>query len=406
MRSNTKLWPTALYIHIPFCRSMCHYCDFAKTARYREDQTKLYFEALKSQYQAWLEHLSSKGVQPSWTSVNFGGGTPSLFCNQVCDFLEHISPEISSNAEISLEANPLDVISYPQVEQLAKRGFNRVSLGIQSFSDRGLQVLTRDHSEAEARKALENCLQVLPNVGIDLIYCWPTSSRKEWQTDLSVCSEYPVQHISCYNMTYAEKTPFGRMAKRNKIAIHKPEQEATYYEDAVEFLRLQGFDHEEVSNWSKPGFNCRHNQNYWQMKPYIAIGTGAHGFLQLEQNELDTGLRYAYCSKLKSFSQYSEQQILSNPSISWEERSASDWLLEYLGSGLRTAEGLYIEQITNKGFEFLANPQILEAIKNQQVKFNQGRLKLSPTEWFRETAWAVELSNCFSAIDSAPQQTQ
>ena len=389
-----------VYLHIPFCSFVCHYCDFAKTAHWNDDLKNNYLETLNSHLKSWLIFLESKFEALSVTTVNLGGGTPSLITHEYEKIFSSLTPYLSSNCEVSLEANPNDC-SLENLKVWKECGFNRISVGIQTFQQKGLEFLKRDHSRSKAIESIENCHAYFENTNLDLIYSWPSQKLNDWGSDLDLATTLGCQHLSLYNLTYAQGTPIGRARQRGKITEPQDETQEQFYTLARERLANYGYLHEEVSNWSKPGFSCKHNWLYWQGKPYLGVGAGAHGYLPLES---PIGLRYHYTRRERNLRQ--TDGIVSNPFddfahlIEVEKRDDEAWILEMLGSSLRSSGGLdlkKIESCTGRGFK--PSSDITDSMENKLIHLDKDKLYLHPNEWFREVHWCLKLSDCFVTED-------
>jgi len=307
-----------------------------------------------------------------------------MFSSEYTELLNLISEHCSSGAEITLEANPNDINSH-RLDTWRSLGINRVSLGVQTFDERGLQVLTREHDRTEAIQAIELAKKYFDNVNVDLIYGWGGQTTDQWAEDLQLIRKLEPTHASLYLLTYSGKTPFARLQRAGKIGQEKSKTLEDFYLRACETMHAAGYDHEEVSNWSKKGFSCQHNWIYWQMEPYLAIGSGAHGFL----NRGAIGIRYSYPPSLLGF--------IRSPSVELDVRTHDQWLMEYIATSLRTNVGVSLSLITEKvGMVFKPSLNVQKGIDEEMVGFCENHLILTEKEWFREHAWAFEVYQCFS----------
>ena len=396
-----------VYLHIPYCRHMCHYCDFAKTANWSPEKAGSFFQQLELHCHAWIRALLSYASELSISSLNVGGGTPSLFVKEYARIFAVLRPYLSSDCEVSLEANP-DDITPASLSGWKNLGFNRISLGIQTFHACGLRLLKRSHSASTGQRSLLLAGDFFDNLNADLIYSWPGQSRAMWQQDLKLCQEAPLTHLSLYNLTYAEQTPIGRAWKRGRLREQAEAEQEGFYNDARTHLANYPWVHEEVSNWALPGYQCQHNLRYWQGGYYLGIGPGAHGYLPAKD---PVGLRYSYDPSERSF-RISSPQLLQKqidhllfkapysgdprPLGGPENRNRQSWFLEYLGCGLRCKEGLDLSLIRRiSGLSFRPDGYIRECLGHQILKLDGGRLTLAEPEWFRETAWCMQLAKCF-----------
>jgi oxygen-independent coproporphyrinogen-3 oxidase len=390
--------PLGLYVHIPFCANICHYCDFAKTANFTEGHVSAYLTALQTQLKAWSIVIPSA---KRFTSVFFGGGTPGILGQELEPLMELIARLSASDAEITIEANPANVTS-ETIRIWRSMGFNRLSIGVQSFEQVGLKALTRDHTPEQAKLALERASESFPKSNGDLIFGWPGQSMKSWQTDLQTMIDSGVNHVSLYALTLDGQTPMARAHRRGVLETLSDDEQALFYAAACERLSSAGFDHEEVSNWSRPDKSCDHNWLYWQAHDYIGIGAGAHGFVD---DGSDVGLRYQYPADLRRFLKInvdtSHCQTLHDVMVQTggqaeEDRDRKSWLLEYIGCGLRCRAGIDLGLLKQKGHLFVPTKIIAQALDEGILSRCGSRLILSEKEWFRETSWSLEVTRCFT----------
>ena len=392
-----------LYIHIPFCDFMCHYCDFAKTARWDQEIVNTYFKSLHSHLSYWLRYLQKNFKDFSFASINFGGGTPSLFSSEYAPLMELLRPYLQSQQEISIEANPKNC-SPTNLSTWRSLGFNRISLGVQSFQRQGLDFLKRNHNPDQA---IESCKKVgayFDNFNIDLIYSWPEQSLSMWMQDLQQAISLKANHLSLYNLTYAEKTPIGRAYLRGKIKELPDTEQVQFYNSAMSLLKKHNYIHEEVSNWSKETFSCIHNWLYWQGSYYLGIGTGAHSYLPSPNHH--KGERFYYSRNLKHFKPITSTckravppqitEIAQHLPIFLDSRQADSWLLEMISCGLRTHRGIDVSYLELKSHtQFVPKNLVLEALESGLLFYENKRLCLQAQEWFRETSWSLLVSECF-----------
>ena len=266
--------PLSIYIHWPYCKSKCPYCDFFKTVKKHIDQKEMinsYIEELKFYHQL----VANRNVR----SVFFGGGTPSLIEPQ---YIELLLNEISklwnfeNLPEISLEANPNS--EYPDMfRQLKKAGINRLSLGVQALNDADLRFLGRTHNLNQALHSIDEVVTNFSNHSIDLIYSRPTQTLTEWEKELQQAASFGLKHLSLYQLTIEEGTVF---AKKGIKPLYE-EQASKMYQYTVDYLRDNGYPRYEVSNFAPKAYQSRHNKCYWLGDDYIGIGASAHGRLKI-----------------------------------------------------------------------------------------------------------------------------
>lgn len=393
-------------MHIPFCSYLCHYCDFAKTALFDEGLIQGYFRRLQQDLELWLTFMKAKDPDFRFDSVFLGGGTPGLFAREYEALVALWTPWLRPGAEVSLEANP-DNITPEALRTWKGLGWNRLSLGVQSFQSSGLQALTRQHGVEGSRRAIDTALAVFPNLNIDLIYGWPGQSQDLWHRDLSDAVSMGLPHLSLYTLTYESRTPIGRRQQRGLIRAADDEELFAYYRIAQEQLLTAGYEQEEVSNWSKPGFSCRHNWLYWQDQGFLAIGAGATGYIPAASG---AGIRYRIGSDMRAYARavgnggigkasgsIIEAQIVQTAGQVEVDRDTDAWILEYVGSSLRTRRGVDMRHISAKtGRIFQPRPALLEGLKRGLLSLKDERfIVVTPEEWFRETSWSVEVSMSF-----------
>jgi oxygen-independent coproporphyrinogen-3 oxidase len=387
--------PFGLYVHIPFCSRLCHYCDFAKTANYTAEHVTEYISALRSQLLEWNRLLEDGN---KFSSVFFGGGTPGVLSSEYESLMELIHNLILPGAEITLESNPANV-TVDNIRTWKSLGFNRLSVGIQSFDTQGIKTLTSHHTSEEALRALTLAAKHFAKSNGDLIYGWPGQTVSSWDRDLDSMLSTGVNHLSLYALTYEGHTPFARAERRGAMQSASGDELAGYYERACEVLGQNGFDHEEISNWSLPSGGCDHNWLYWRSDYFVGIGAGAHGFID---DGSAIGLRYSYPGDLRQFLRSARSQKVNlerSPSsiigatggIIDKDRDKQSWLLEYVGCALRSKEGVDLELIGRCGFSFVPNAKINRAIAEGLLICSNNRLFATEPEWFRETAWSFEI---------------
>lgn len=257
----------ALYVHLPFCSSFCPYCDFPK-AYYDPNRVGPYFLSLQKE-------ILSK-AKGKYDTIYLGGGTPTVVEPSVLeDFLSFLSPYLATGAEFSTEANP-ETLTEEKIAILAKYGINRVSLGVQSFHDKYLKLLSRHHDEAKVVEVVDLLKKHgISNINLDFMFGLPGESVSEALTDIEKAVSLAPTHISAYSLILEENTPF----QRKGIQEASQDDQADQYEAILSYLTQQGYARYEVSNFAKEGYRCRHNLHYWKDDDYDAVGLGAAGHL-------------------------------------------------------------------------------------------------------------------------------
>jgi oxygen-independent coproporphyrinogen-3 oxidase len=265
---------SGIYIHIPFCKKACHYCNFHFSTQIQHiDQ---FVETLIKEIAIQKDYLTS----PVET-LYFGGGTPSLLNEAQLEKIvkaigDHFS--IVNNIEFTLEANP-DDINLSKTKAWKNIGINRLSIGIQSFQQNALTWMNRAHTTQQSHEAIEHAKAVgIHNISTDLIYGTPHLSDQDLIKDIAILNEYEIPHISCYALTVEEKTALHSLIQKQKMEDVDPEKQARHFEMVVNGLNQNGLEHYEISNFAKPGFRSKHNSNYWKGIPYLGLGPSAHSF--------------------------------------------------------------------------------------------------------------------------------
>jgi oxygen-independent coproporphyrinogen-3 oxidase len=269
-----------IYLHIPYCKQACHYCDFhfSTSLKTKQDLLKALVKEARMQKNYFSDCFSS-GTQLQ--TLYFGGGTPSLLdgdeLKMVMDVLTETFP-VSPGAEATLEANP-DDLDAKKLYSLVQSGINRLSIGIQSFHDEDLRFMNRVHNSSQAEASVKRAQDTgITNISIDLIYGTPTMDAVRWKQNLQKAFSLEVPHLSCYALTVEEKTPLSHFIRTGKAAAPDEQHIAEQFDTLVEATAENGFEHYEISNFAKPGFHSRHNSSYWKGQPYLGLGPAAHSY--------------------------------------------------------------------------------------------------------------------------------
>ncbi|MEP0986208.1 radical SAM family heme chaperone HemW [Ekhidna sp.] len=357
-----------IYIHIPFCRQACHYCDFHFSTNLTRMEEMV--QAIGKEIVDRKEYLS----EPIET-IYFGGGTPSLLTfDQIKFILNAIerSHSISSEAEITLEANPED-LSSEKASQFFNAGINRLSIGIQTFDEAKLKWMNRIHDTNESLAAIKNVRNAgFQNISLDLIYAIPDHSLNKWQSDLEQIIELNPEHVSLYGLTIEDKTVFGKWEHENKL-IQVPEDEAAaQYLLAIDLLKENDYLQYEVSNFGKEGYYSKHNNAYWSGVPYLGVGPGAHSFDGEHTRRFNVSNNAKYLKALQGDDiHFSENEVLSN-----KQR-----LNEMILTQLRTKKGLNLKAFEKSSGQALVkrHHRFLEEIAHQNlVEISNDFLRLKP----------------------------
>lgn len=329
------LRPLGLYIHIPFCKAKCIYCDFYSLPR-SEGRMDAYTDALCAHLTEAAPLASSHTVD----TVYFGGGTPSyLGEKRLSKILKVIEKRyhVAKDAEITFEANPDSAGDWKALRTLRRAGFNRISLGMQSACDEELKAIGRVHTAEQVGQAVEAARKAkIKNLSLDLIYGLPGQTQERWMENLAAAVALNPEHLSCYGLKVEEGTPL--FAAKDTADLPGDEEQADMYLQTVEFLKQYGYAQYEISNFAKPGYASRHNLKYWRLQEYAGFGPGAHSDFG--------GVRYAYEKDLEAYiaaAHGGQFQFSENAAIPARERDA-EWIM--LGS--RTVYGLDPKEYENR----------------------------------------------------------
>lgn len=322
-----------IYLHIPFCRQACHYCDF-----HFSTNLKLRGEMIIAMEKEIS--LRKKYHKEVIKTFYLGGGTPSILSESELEVLFssihdnfHFSPE----AEITLETNP-DDITDEKLQFWKSMGINRLSIGIQTFNDDLLKYLNRIHTGKEALKSVEKARKYgFDNLNIDLIYALPADDHNLWKNDVKTAITLLPKHISAYNLTIEPKTVFGNWLKKGKITEMDEDYATEQYLHLCNSLGSAGYEHYEVSNYALPGFYSKHNTSYWKGIPYIGIGPGAHSYN-------GTSRQFNISNNSNYIKELNNGKIPAN----YENLNTEEQVHEYLITGLRTSRGIDLQSLKEK----------------------------------------------------------
>lgn len=327
--SNTT--PLGVYVHWPYCARICPYCDF-NVYKNREIDAARWARALTHDLEYWAARAPGRNL----TSLYFGGGTPSLAPVSVikavmaeCERLWGFAPD----AEITLEANPTDAES-SRFAAFADAGVNRLSLGVQSLRDKALKFLGRNHSAADARRALEAAQKIFPRVTFDLIYARPDQTLDDWRAELGEALALGARHLSLYQLTIEPSTAFDKAVAAGRWAPPDDALCADMYDLAQEMTAAAGLPAYEISNHAAPGEQSRHNLLYWRCQDYVGVGPGAHGRLT------DDGTRLATETHAAPETYLAAVEETASGAARIEALDEQAQLVERLAAGLRLVEGV------------------------------------------------------------------
>ena len=353
-----------LYIHIPFCASRCIYCGFYSTT----------LRSLQDRYVSELGREMELRTQdcvphhPAINTIYLGGGTPSqlskanlqrlfLYINKVYDTRDVI--------ETTIECNP-DDLNEEMVETLSKLPVNRISMGVQTFSDERLHFLHRRHKAADVKTAIERLRAIgIRNISIDLMFGFPGETIDEWRSDIDKALALDVEHISAYNLMYEEGTTLYELWQQQKVIPLGEEQERKMYETLINHLATARYEHYEISNFAKPGFRSRHNSSYWNETPYIGIGAAAHSYDRLS--------RRWNISNLHAYMEAIEGGTLPETIESIDEDTRYNDLIT---TAMRTKEGVDVSSLSDKHRDYLL-ANIQPSLQQKLVSLEDQRLRLT-----------------------------
>ncbi|WP_026703423.1 radical SAM family heme chaperone HemW [Flavobacterium soli] len=346
---------SGIYIHIPFCKQACHYCDFHfSTSMKRKEEIVL---ALAKEIQMRKNELldSAQNDNHIVETIYFGGGTPSVLAIKEIQFLiDSVCQnfKVAEHPEITLEANP-DDLSEEKIIELANSPINRLSIGVQSFFEDDLQLMNRAHNSAEAKKSLEIATRYFDNISIDLIYGMPGMSNEKWKKNIEIALSFDIPHISSYALTVEPKTALKKLIQTGKIAEPKDDVAQEHFQILVDTLQENGFIHYELSNFGKENYFSKNNSAYWLGKKYLGIGPSAHSYDGISRS-WNIANNIIYLKSLKENKLLSEKEILTQ----------TDRYNEYVMTGLRTIWGISLERIEKEFGE-----KYLDYLLKQSQKF-------------------------------------
>jgi oxygen-independent coproporphyrinogen-3 oxidase len=393
---------TSIYLHIPFCKHRCAYCDF-NTYAGQEDLIPAYVDAIIKEIHFVGDQITNLHLPITIPTIFFGGGTPSLLSpNQFDSILTALrdSFSLAEDAEITIEANP-GTVTFDGLKRLRETGINRISYGVQSANAEELRMLERAHDFFDVIQAVSDSRKAgFDNLNLDLIYGLPEQTLDSWQATLARALDLRPQHISAYALTLEHGTPFGRWSSRGLLPIPDPDLAAEMYEHAEEVLASSGYEHYEISNWAKENtevrmknaelnssfsihhsaFFCRHNLQYWRSLPYLAFGAGAHGYAN--------GYRYSNALRIKTYiERLLNYQLpitnyvfpLSPAVVNQHKQSLQDDISDYMINNLRLTKigvvdsdfrsrfGRGLLEVFPKEVEDLIRAGLLEYTKTSEV---------------------------------------
>ena len=360
-----------IYIHIPFCKQACYYCDF-----HFSTNTKLKSEFIKSlltEIELQKDYLIGEKI----SSIYLGGGTPSLLSpketNQILEFISQ-HHRLENNCEITLEANP-DDLNFVKLQDLKSVGINRLSIGIQSFNEEHLKFMNRAHNAKEAHEVIQNSRKAgFNNISLDLIYAVPSQNHQTWEQDIKQVLEYKPEHISAYCLTIEEKTVFGKWKKQNKLKEADEDFASEQFEILLEATHKYDYEQYEISNFAKKGFESHHNSNYWKQVKYLGLGPSAHSY--------DGKTRQFNISNNKKYI-----ESVNHEKVPFEKiiLDTDEQINEYILTSLRTSWGTNLSYLKEKydcelesekesQLDFFTENGFIERVENHLILTKSGKL--------------------------------
>ena len=350
-----------IYLHIPYCRQACHYCDFhfSTVMKSKNDFVK----ALLKEIELQKDYFQPKASAFKLQTIYFGGGTPSLLSGtEIRKILMEIKEfhAVEDDAEITLEANP-DDLSKEKFAELKSAGINRLSIGIQSFADEDLKWMNRAHTSREALESVKNSQQAgFTNISIDLIYGTPVLSDEQWKKNLDIVSTLNVQHLSCYALTVEPRTALAKWISAKQMPDLDEHKAAEHFDMLMDWAEENQFEQYEISNFARDQKYSRHNSSYWSGEKYLGLGPSAHSF-NGKTRQWNVRNNYEYINAINAGRIPSEE----------EQLSAREHFNEYVMTGLRTAQGCNIEKMRKQFGDKMA-----ESFFQNSMKFiSQGLMR-------------------------------
>lgn len=344
--------PSHVYLHVPFCRSKCAYCDFASVADASPRLTIAVFRALEAEIRRWRA-TSLPGIVET---VYVGGGTPSLYADHVARLLRRVTTElpVRDGAEITVEANP-DSADEAGLRAMASAGANRISMGVQTLNDAELAILGRVHSAAQAREAIRSATEVFAEVSVDLICGIPGQTLDSWLSTVAEIARSGVRHVSVYPLTVEQGTPLAELVTEGRVREPDPDAAGEMMLAAEGLLEKTGLARYEVASYARPGSECRHNLGYWTGRQYAGVGPGAHSMYNvatartigatpgLENGSLDES------SRVRTWCARSPDEWLAGEGYGYEVLTPGEVAREDVMLALRLARGVSAADVANAG---------------------------------------------------------
>lgn len=334
MADHYKTHMSGIYLHIPFCKQACYYCNFHFSTSVSRQGAMV--KSLLQEITLQKDYLAGAPVH----TIYFGGGTPSLLqADELQALLAHLRATfpVANDAEITLEANP-DDLSIEKLTMLKAAGINRLSIGIQSFHEADLTWMNRAHNSQQALDSVRQAQELgFQNITIDLIYGGPTLTDEGWEQNVKQAIALGVPHLSCYALTVEPGTALDHFIKKKKMAATDPDKAALHFEMLMELLGAAGYEHYEISNFALPGWHSRHNSSYWQGRSYLGLGPSAHSFNGVSR-------QWNIANNTKYIDSITEGKV----PFEIESLTTAMQFNEYIMTALRTSAGCHLEWVAEK----------------------------------------------------------
>ena len=355
-----------LYIHIPYCLHKCGYCDFNSHPENHEESIH-YVDALTNEIKSYSK------IKYNVTSIFLGGGTPTILPPSQLKYILNTAQQVfnlKTDCEITVEANPA-TIKLQSLKEIRSAGYNRISIGVQSFDQKELKLLERVHSEKEIHSTIDRArLANFKNLSMDLIFALPDQTIEKWHSNLKQAIKKKPKHLSTYNLTIEPDTAFFKLNQKGKINLPDEDTQLEMFETTIRILKDSGYQHYEISNFSKPGMESQHNINYWNNGEYIGIGAGASSYLNGERFK-NTKLPSKYIREIK----------VNKSAIETREKlEPINAMGETLMLGLRLLKGVSIDAFERRfqvSFDKVYGKTLDQLFHKELITYNQNRIALS-----------------------------
>ena len=363
-----------IYVHIPFCKRKCYYCDFVSYSN-KDDKIEEYVEAVKKE-------IELQKIKSEITTIYIGGGTPSYIESKyIIEIMEEIRKKnVSNNAEITIEVNP-GTVTIEKLKDYRKCGINRLSIGLQIAQDELLKQIGRIHNYEQFLETYKMARKVgFKNINVDLMLGLPNQRIKDLKESLEKVLELQPEHISVYSLIVEDGTPIDNKIEKGEMQLPEEELERNMYWYVKNTLELNGYKHYEISNFAKEGYESKHNMNCWNQKEYIGIGAAAHSYRDIT--------RYSNTEKIEEYIRNVKKEKLERNRIIHEIQKEDDMKKEYMLLGLRKIDGVQISEFKAK---FGDNPIYL--FRNELKKLSDEKLINVDDNNIRLTNRGIDLAN-------------